>query len=67
MSRKKRLTLAQNHQRVEGLRVLARIIARHYLEHPDLYPDPPGAEGAVPPVQGKAHGDGKAVRKEDGA
>ncbi len=67
MSRKKRLIPAQDHRRVDGLRVLARIIARHYLEHPDLYPDPPGAEGTVPPVKGKAHGDGKAGRKEDGA
>ena len=25
---------------MEGLRVLARIIARHYLEHPELYPRP---------------------------
>ena len=25
---------------MEGLRVLARIIARHYLAHPDLYPAP---------------------------
>ena len=25
---------------MDGLRVLARIIARHYLEHPDLYPQP---------------------------
>ena len=25
---------------MEGLRVLARIIARHYLEHPELYPQP---------------------------
>ena len=23
---------------MEGLRILARIIARHYLAHPELYP-----------------------------
>ncbi len=23
---------------MEGLRILARIIARHYLEHPEAYP-----------------------------
>ena len=27
---------------MEGLRVLARIIARHYLGHPELYPAPTG-------------------------
>ena len=67
MSRKKRLTPAQDQSRIEGLRVLARIIARHYLAHPELYPDPSGANGAVPPVKGGANGDGKAARKEDGA
>ena len=25
---------------MDGLRALARIIARHYLEHPELYPVP---------------------------
>ena len=40
MSKKHRLTREQERQRIEGLRVLARIIARHYLEHPDLYPRP---------------------------
>ena len=40
MSRKKRLTPDQDRSRVEGLRVLARIIARHYLAHPELYPAP---------------------------
>ena len=27
---------------MDGLRALARIIARHYLAHPELYPDPAG-------------------------
>lgn len=27
---------------MEGLRVLARVIARHYLAHPELYPAPAG-------------------------
>ena len=67
MSRKKRLTPDQDRQRIEDLRVLARIIARHYLAHPDLYPDPSGVEGVVPPVGGDAHGDDKAVREEDAA
>ena len=35
------LTTEQEETRQEGLRILARIIARHYLSHPELY------EGAV--------------------
>ena len=36
---------AQELRRMEGLRVLARIIARHHLEHPELYPAPAGDTG----------------------
>ena len=33
---------------MEGLRILARIIARHYLANPELYPSPgDGATSAV--------------------
>ena len=28
---------------MDGLRMLARVIARHYLAHPELYPAPTGA------------------------
>ncbi len=48
MSKKRRLTEDQERQRTEGLRILARIIARHYLAHPELYPSPgDGTELAV--------------------
>ena len=40
MSKKHRLTGEQEEGRIQGLRILARIIARHYLEHPELYPAP---------------------------
>ncbi len=30
---------------MDGLRVLARVIARHYLAHPELYPVPTVAIG----------------------
>ncbi len=40
LSKKRRVTREQERRRIEGLRVLARIIARHYLEHPELYPQP---------------------------
>ena len=42
LSSKPRLTSEQERQRMEGLRVLARAIARHYLAHPELYPAPTG-------------------------
>ena len=42
MNKKRRLTGEQEDGRIQGLRLLARIIARHYLEHPDLYPAPAG-------------------------
>ena len=35
--RKRRLTDKQERQRLEGLRILARIIARHRLANPHLY------------------------------
>ena len=47
MSNKRRLTRTQERRRIEGLRTLARIIARHYLAHPELYPSP-GSDGRLP-------------------
>ena len=44
---------------MDGLRILARIIARHYLAHPELYPSPD--DGTAPGV--KNHG----VHEEDAA
>ena len=51
MSRKAKLTRSQERRRIEGLRILARIIARHYLANPELYPSPV-AEGEAPAVNG---------------
>ena len=59
MSRKRSVTLDQERQRTDGLRVLARIIARHYLAHPELYPQPADAD-----AEGPAEGDGKRARRE---
>jgi len=42
LNQKRRLTGEQEDGRIQGLRLLARIIARHYLEHPELYPAPGG-------------------------
>ena len=32
----RKLSSAEERQRIGGLRILARIIARHYLQHPGL-------------------------------
>ena len=72
MSKKPRLTREQENGRIEGLRLLARIIARHYLEHPDLYPAPisdidGGSEGVGkdgPTVNAAVRAGGDAAGKE---
>ena len=51
---KRKLTDRQERRRIEGLRILARIIARHYLANPHLYPN-----GAA--------GDGSQSAKKEGA
>ncbi len=38
------LTPEQDAKRIEGLRILARIIARHRLSHPEAYPDVAGED-----------------------
>ena len=52
--RKRRLTPRQERQRMDGLRILARIIARHCLDNPHLY----GKDAAV---------DGSQTAPEEGA
>ena len=72
MNKKRRLTGEQEDGRIHGLRLLARIIARHYLEHPDLYPAPRGhidggTDGAVrddTTVNAAVRAGGDAARKE---
>ncbi len=59
--RKRRLTDRQEQRRIEGLRILARIIARHYLANPHLY-----RNGATP-ANGQPTDAGEAVREEGGA
>ena len=63
MSRNKKLTRSQERRRIDGLRILARIIARHYLAHPELYPSP-GPKGPAPAANGQVHGDGTAAGKD---
>ena len=45
--KKHELSDEQEQLRLEGLRTLARIMARHYLAHPDLYPSVPGEGHAL--------------------
>ena len=59
--RNRGLTKNQERRRIEGLRILARIIARHYLANPHLYRD--GAASA----NGHRTDDGETDRKEGGA
>ena len=65
--RKRRLTERQERRRIAGLRMLARVIARHYLANPHLYRDDSVGNGAAPAVNGLTTRDGEAVREEGAA
>ena len=67
MSRKRRLTQKQERRRIEGLRILARIIARHYLANPHLYQGGADGDGSAPSVNGRTTADGETPRKEGAA
>ena len=58
---KRKLTDRQERRRIEGLRILARIIARHYLANPHLYPN------GSSPASGQPTDGGEASRKEGAA
>ncbi len=49
MSTQQRLSDEQERMRLEGLRTLARIIARHYLAHPEKYGSSAQEQEAPPP------------------
>ena len=46
MSKKQNLTAKQERKRIDGLRILARIIARHYLANPRLYHKDSAGDGS---------------------
>ena len=55
MSRKRKLTPRQERQRIDGLKILARIIARHYLGNPHLYHEDEAGDGSqAAPKEGAA-------------
>ena len=62
--RRRRLTDKQERQRIEGLRILARIIARHYLANPHLYRNGAAGDVSAPAVNGRTTADGETARKE---
>ena len=45
------LTSEQEEMRLNGLRILARIIARHYLSNPSLYPGDAAGNGCADPTE----------------
>ena len=47
-SKKRRLTPEQEQKRLEGLRILARIIVRHYLANPGVYVNGPSPTNGLP-------------------
>ncbi len=64
---KRRLTPKQERQRIEGLRILARIIARHYLANPDLYANGAAGERGASAVNGPPPADRETVQEEGAA
>ena len=58
------LTPAQEERRIEGLRMLARIIARHCLEHPERYGKAADADGQCALVNGRNGAGEQAPGKE---
>ena len=53
MSTQQRLTDEQEQMRLEGLRILARIIVRHYLAHPEKYGSSAVEEQEAPSANGR--------------
>ena len=68
METRQQLSDEQEQMRLEGLRVIARIIARHALAHPGLYGDSCDARGAgTPPLDGQVDAGGPPDRTGDAA
>lgn len=67
MSTRQRLSDEQERMRLEGLRILARIIVQHYHAHPEKYAGRGGREPKTQPVNGRPTAEGERVRKDDAA
>lgn len=53
--------------RLEGLRILARIIVQHYHAHPEKYPGRAAQEPETRSVNGRPTVEGERPRKDDAA
>ena len=68
MKAQRALSDEQERLRLEGLRTLARIIARHALAHPGLYGDGADKEGAArSSLDGRSDAGGPPDRTDDAA
>ena len=68
MKAQQALSDEQERLRIEGLRALARIIARHAHAHPGRYEDDSGeGEAGPPPLNGQAEAGGPPDRTGDAA
>ncbi|MDE2669816.1 MAG: hypothetical protein OXI51_09215 [Chloroflexota bacterium] len=67
MSTRQRLSDEQERMRLEGLRILARIIVQHYRAHPEKYAGRAAKEPEAPPVNGRPTGEGERAREDDAA
>ena len=65
MKKQQRLSDEQEQLRLEGLRTLARIIARHHLAHPDLYPSVSGEGQVAPSLDSRRDGAEERARRDD--
>ena len=65
MKQEQQLTDEQEQQRLEGLRILARIIARHHLAHPELYRGASGEGSQTPSPAGERDDFRNPVQKDD--
>ena len=64
MNSKRKPTPEQEKQRIDGLRILARIIARHYLDNPHLYHKDAAGDGPASSVAGPETVEGRTSRRE---
>ena len=67
MSTRQRLSDEQERMRLEGLRILARIIVRHYQAHPEKYAGRAAQEPKTQPVKGHPTAEGERPREDDAA
>ena len=64
MSTKQQLSDEQERMRLEGLRILARIIARHYLAHPEKYAGSAVEEQEAPSANGRPASEGEPPHRD---